>query len=390
MPHIAAEAHEGPWTLVIRFGPLIGMTAIALWAAAASRIRFDAGTQDRLRTGTALSIGLAGMFHLGLTPSHFAESAPAGVFFAAAGASEIILAGILMQKGWVRPAYRMVIVVAGGLVALYAATRIWALPWGIGREEVDPIGLLTKFLEIAAGLLAAAGLARRSVLREREVATASLVGAALMGQAVLGLGSSPGQVVAVIAAALAVASFGRLRREQLLVVVSEAAAFGLLVRSDRLIPFLVGGAGLALMRVFERRFLTRVLSPLAVALLAILSFPQFGARLEIMHLAHPEQPWAFLIGVVTAAAVTAATWAQGGLPTLLSFYAFHLSLQGARLAAGRTVIEAIEVPAASLGLVLIAALALAGPAAVLLGVRWQLGLGALAGLLDVVMRDQGI
>jgi hypothetical protein len=91
----------------------------------------------------------------------------------------------------------------------------------------------------------------------------------------------------------------------------------------------------------------------------------------------PRWPW---VGV----------WRSGRLPVVAGFFCAHLGLQGLRLLAGRTSLEAVEIPAASLGLLLLATVVLAdrqlAPAGVVPGAL----VGGLAGGIDVALRAVGI
>ncbi|MDQ3946576.1 MAG: hypothetical protein M3357_15775, partial [Actinomycetota bacterium] len=64
--------------------------------------------------------------------------------------------------------------------------------------------------------------------------------------------------------------------------------------------------------------------------------------------------------------------------------------QALRLLAGRTSLEAVEVPGASLGLFLVATVILADPDVTVGRLRPSVAAGLLAGALDVVLRDQGV
>jgi hypothetical protein len=92
---------------------------------------------------------------------------------------------------------------------------------------------------------------------------------------------------------------------------------------------------------------------------------------------------------VLSVALAVETWRRRQLPVVVGYIATHLAGQAVRLAMGRTSFEAIEIPAASLGLLLTATVVLAdadlsAPPAVLAG------LGVAAGVLDVVLRDVAV
>jgi hypothetical protein len=130
----------------------------------------------------------------------------------------------------------------------------------------------------------------------------------------------------------------------------------------------------------------------ATAALVVLVVPAFDARMEILHVGHAGDTVAWMAMFLAAAAVTMGVWRSGRLPVVAGFFAAHLGLQALRLLAGQTSVEAVEIPAASLGLFLLATVVLADPQrtpgsavpvpAVLVG--------ALAGGVDVALRALGM
>jgi len=114
-------------------------------------------------TATAATV-LGGFVHLALTPEHWEQSVPYGLFFLAAGVGQLVLASVLTRPTaptwvWTATVYANVF-----LVGVYVAARL-----GPAREEVDVIGVVTVATELvaaAAGLLAARRLARPAHLRE--------------------------------------------------------------------------------------------------------------------------------------------------------------------------------------------------------------------------------
>ena len=105
-----------------------------------------------------LALAASAGAHAALVPSHAAETPLVGVLFAA---SALVLAGVSVLVD--RSERRAVVVAAGlllgGLLALYAASRM-AVVWPLAHvEPVDPVGVSTKLLE-AAGLLLALSLLR--------------------------------------------------------------------------------------------------------------------------------------------------------------------------------------------------------------------------------------
>ena len=108
--------------------------------------------------GLVLALAASAGAHAALVPSHAAETPLVGVLFAA---SALVLAGVSVLVD--RSERRAVVVAAGlllgGLLALYAASRM-VVVWPLAHVElVDPVGVVTKLLE-AAGLLLALSLLR--------------------------------------------------------------------------------------------------------------------------------------------------------------------------------------------------------------------------------------
>ena len=119
--------------------------------------------QDRLeralpRRGLVLALAASAGAHAALVPSHAAEGPLIGVLFAV---SALVLAGFSVLVD--RSERRAVVVAAGlllgGLLALYAASRM-VVVWPLAHvEPIDAVGVITKLLE-AAGLMLALSLLR--------------------------------------------------------------------------------------------------------------------------------------------------------------------------------------------------------------------------------------
>ena len=105
-----------------------------------------------------LALAASAGAHAALVPSHAAERPLTGMLFAV---SALALAGVSVMVD--RSERRVVVVAAvlllGGLIALYVASRM-VVVWPLSHvEEVDAAGAVTKLLE-AAGLLLALSLLR--------------------------------------------------------------------------------------------------------------------------------------------------------------------------------------------------------------------------------------
>jgi hypothetical protein len=144
-----------------------------------------------------------------------------------------------------------------------------------------------------------------------------------------------------------------------------------------------------LLRVATRRSLRWPLVPVAVAALAVLAVPALDARMEILHVSHPGDAVGWMAVFLAAAAVAVGVWQLGRLSVVAGFFAAHLGLQGLRLLAGQTSLEAVEIPATSLGLFLLATVVLADPRLTPGRVVPAALVGGLAGGIDVALRAVG-
>jgi hypothetical protein len=122
-----------------------------------------------------LALASSAGVHAALTPTHAAESPLLGAMFALSALALVGVAlGVDRRAG--PAALTAAAVLLCSLVAVYAATRLVALPPLTHTEPVDALGAATKLVE-AAGLLLAlrllhtpAGSARRSPRYEKELA----------------------------------------------------------------------------------------------------------------------------------------------------------------------------------------------------------------------------
>lgn len=146
---------------------LLGTVGLVLFAALAvgdaRALRRHAGVPvGWVLTATGATV-VGGFVHLALTPEHWDQSVPYGLFFLVAGVGQLVLASVLTRPSaptwvWTATVYANVF-----LVGVYVAARI-----GPAREEVDAIGLITVATELvaAAGLLASRRLAHPAPVRE--------------------------------------------------------------------------------------------------------------------------------------------------------------------------------------------------------------------------------
>jgi hypothetical protein len=392
LAHVEGAVHGGTAAQVLRLGPLLALLLVAGWAWLQRAGAATPTPAKRLGAGAAVTLGAAGGIHLALVGQHAQESLASGVFFAAAGTAQVLLAVALWRTPGSRPTALAAGVMASGLLGLYAVSRLWNVPAFGGREAVDALGLLTKLLEVAAAVLAAAAAAGWSLppIRPRRLVGAAALAAAVAAQGLFGLGAAPWQVAAVLVLTVGIsAATGSRDREGLAVAAADGAVLALLLRAPGLAPYLLAGVAAGLLRVAARRSAHWPLAPAATAALLVLAVPPLDARMELLHVSHPGDTAAWMAVFLVAAALTLGVWRVGRLPVVVGFFAAHLGLQGLRLVVGQTSLEAIEIPATSLGLFLLATVVLADPDLTPARAVPAALVGVLAGGLDVALRALG-
>jgi hypothetical protein len=112
--------------------------------------------------------------------------------------------------------------------------------------------------------------------------------------------------------------------------------------------------------------------------------------MEILHVGHAGDTVAWMVMFPAAAALALGVWRSGRLAVVVGFFAAHLGVQALRLLAGQTSVEAVEIPAASLGLFLLVTVVLADPRYTPGSVVPAVLVGALAGGIDVALRALGM
>jgi hypothetical protein len=392
LAHVEGAVHGGAAAQALRLGPLLALLLVVAWAWLEGAGRAAPTSAERLGAGAAVALGAAGAIHLALVGQHAQESLASGVLFAAAGVAELLLAAAV----WRTPGSRRIALSTGvlvaGLVVLYVVSRLWNIPAFGGREAVDALGLLTKLLELAGAGLAAAAAAGRSLppLRPRLLIGATALVVALTAQRLFGLGAAPWTVAVVMAITVGIAVMARAwDREELGVAAADGAVLALLLRASGLGPYLLAGVIAGLLRVAARRSGRWPLAPVTAAALAVLAMPALDARMEILHVSHPGDRVGWMAAFLAAAALAVGVWRSGRLPVVAGFFAVHLGLQALRLLAGQTSLEAVEIPATSLGLFLLATVVLADPQLTPARAVPAALVGALAGGLDVALRALG-
>jgi hypothetical protein len=388
LAHAEAAAAHGGAAQLLRLGPLLALLLVVAWAwleRAGSATRTSRGW---LGSAAAVALGTAGGIHLALVGQHAQDSTASGGFFAAAGIVELLLAAAL----WRAPGSRRTALAAGvtvvGLLVVYAMSRLWSIPAFGGREAVDTLGLLTKLLEVTGAALAAGWTARP--IPPSLLVAGTTVAVALAARVLFDLGPEPWTVVVVILVTVAIGlAVGSRKAEELGVAAADGALLALLLRAGGPVPYLLAGVAAGLLRVAAGRSARWPLAPVATAALGALAVPALDARLEVLHVSHAGDPTAWLAAFLAAMALAVGVWRSGRLPVVAGFFLAHLGLQGLRLLAGRTSLEAVEIPATSLGLFLLATVVLADPRLAPAGIVPGALVGGLAGGIDVALRALG-
>lgn len=144
-------------------------------------------SENILRSGLVVSAVLfllvAGLIHLLIGPTHWAHAPAHGLFFAIAGLAELVWAVAF----WRRPSIRLVqlgTVLASGLIALWAITRLVPAPFTGAPEAVDTYGLLCKLAEgLAVGALVALSLHRPGFGSQRRAGWGGIAPWLILGAA---------------------------------------------------------------------------------------------------------------------------------------------------------------------------------------------------------------
>ncbi len=96
--------------------------------------------------GSAVSMALAGLFHLWVIPERWAHAPAHGLFFLFAGSVQIGWAIAMWRRPIVR-FYFIGVVLAGWLIVLWAITRVAPAPFADAIEDVRMIDVTVKIFE---------------------------------------------------------------------------------------------------------------------------------------------------------------------------------------------------------------------------------------------------
>ena len=95
----------------------------------------------------SLAIAFAGIVHAFLAPEHFAHAPAHGLFFAASAVVEIAWAYLFWRRQDEKTYYAG-LMIAGGLIILWAATRVLPAPFEHEIGIIDPGGIVCKASEL--------------------------------------------------------------------------------------------------------------------------------------------------------------------------------------------------------------------------------------------------
>lgn len=137
------------------------------------------------------AVAVAGVVHLIVAPEHYAHAPAHGIFFVVVGLAEIAWAIIFLRQP-TQQVYYAGLLLTGGLLVLWAVTRIVPAPFHGHAEAVDLGGIVCKLSELvglAALVLVAAqggiaGLGRQAFVRLAAVAVLLSVAAGALSYGV--------------------------------------------------------------------------------------------------------------------------------------------------------------------------------------------------------------
>lgn len=140
-----------------------------------------------MRALLATLLGVAGVIHLVMVPSHAGESAVEGAGFLVAGWVQVV-AAILVVTRPSRLLLRLIIGLNLALIGAWAISRVWGLPFGAHAghpESASSVDLTCVAIEVALVVACAAALTRPSLGRGWDRSKLLLGSAAPIGVVIL-------------------------------------------------------------------------------------------------------------------------------------------------------------------------------------------------------------
>ena len=143
----------------------------------------------RWRLAASVLAFASGFIHLALVPVHWKQGVAFGLFFIG-GAVVLLACGLALVLSPTRRWYAFGAGSVLSLIAVYGITRVVTPPFADGPEPLEPVGLLTKFLEL--GLLVCLGYLLRTGGAHAAASAAPADGPALNRRELLRTGLTAG------------------------------------------------------------------------------------------------------------------------------------------------------------------------------------------------------
>lgn len=156
-PPPAAPSGDDGWALLAVMVAGTGVIAAGVAAVAVGLRRRPA--TDRAQVAGAAALLFAGVAHVVLAPSHWAEGWQLGAFFAASGVVLVVQAGLLYRRP-TRGLMRSIVASTVAMVVLYVAVRQFALPFVDHQDPYLLADIPVKVAELLAANVALATLAK--------------------------------------------------------------------------------------------------------------------------------------------------------------------------------------------------------------------------------------
>jgi hypothetical protein len=128
---------------------------------------------------TSIAVAVAGLIHLWLGPQHYSHAPVHGIFFVVLGVAQLAWANFHNRKTS-RQLYYAGLFLTGGMIILWAITRVVTQPFHGHPGSVDLEGILVKTAELI-GLVGLVQTAAKGKVKGISKATfASMLGSAIL------------------------------------------------------------------------------------------------------------------------------------------------------------------------------------------------------------------